>query len=469
MEAKKGTEATTASELPQKKTMAFSVYDATYSSPNRNEKESFGGQYILWGEDNRYPNELQELYTHCSILHALIDTSIEYIIGDGIVNNTGLSNSENETGDTVEEAVKKCVADYKKFGGLAAMYTFDSFGNVTTISYLNIQFCRIDKKKEYVTVFPVNESIFGSAGIQYPVFNPDTAGSEGNEVQVLFFTGEKPSGYYPNPSWEAAIIDAENLVCISRSHYASIMNGFRPSGILTLPSNVTEPERKEVERDLKEKYGGVENTSRIIVVFGDEISYTGIADDGFDAKFQAVFNTSKNSLFIAFRMPPVISGDFINTGFNTQEYVEASTLYNRTSAKPAQDTLSKVLSKPFGKDDAITFKPFTLTLADVDGDSVKSESVMAELNNAPQLLNDLTTNERRKLLGYEPIQDDEADKTILAERLGVGGTEALVSVIANAELTEVTKRGILHEVFGLSDEQVNGIFRANSNDNTTVT
>lgn len=71
----------------------------------------------------------------------------------------------------------------------------------------------------------------------------------------------------------------------------------------------------------------------------------------------------------------------------------------------------------------------------------------------PQLLADLTTNERRELIGYPPLKDDQADEQLLAERLGVGGTDALVSVLTNESLSKDSKRNILMILFNFTDEQ----------------
>lgn len=81
----------------------------------------------------------------------------------------------------------------------------------------------------------------------------------------------------------------------------------------------------------------------------------------------------------------------------------------------------------------------------------KAEEIPAEL------LQDLTSNERRNLIGYADVEEADANKSILADRLGVGGTEAMVSVIQSPDIPDGQKQGLLSVLFGLTDDQINTI------------
>jgi len=66
-----------------------------------------------------------------------------------------------------------------------------------------------------------------------------------------------------------------------------------------------------------------------------------------------------------------------------------------------------------------------------------------------------TKNEIRIANGDEEATDLKADTTLLAVTLGVGGTQALTSILADPNLTISQKQGTLKVLFGLSDEQTN--------------
>jgi hypothetical protein len=66
-----------------------------------------------------------------------------------------------------------------------------------------------------------------------------------------------------------------------------------------------------------------------------------------------------------------------------------------------------------------------------------------------------TKNEFRQSLGYEALEDAKSDNSVLAVTLGVGGTQALTSIIADQILTIEQKKGSLMVLFGLSEQQAN--------------
>ena len=69
----------------------------------------------------------------------------------------------------------------------------------------------------------------------------------------------------------------------------------------------------------------------------------------------------------------------------------------------------------------------------------------------------------RMPLNYKILGDDkEANKDMLAERLGVGGTQALVSIVEDPVLTDDQKKEILKLLFGFTDEEVNSLFKTTS-------
>lgn len=73
----------------------------------------------------------------------------------------------------------------------------------------------------------------------------------------------------------------------------------------------------------------------------------------------------------------------------------------------------------------------------------------------------------RMPLNYKVLGDDEdANKDMLAERLGVGGTQALVSIVEDTVLTDDQKKEILQLLFGFTDEEVNSLFKTTSSAKT---
>ena len=72
-----------------------------------------------------------------------------------------------------------------------------------------------------------------------------------------------------------------------------------------------------------------------------------------------------------------------------------------------------------------------------------------------EMLNTLTVNEKRTAIGYEEIEQGTADIALLSEKLGVGGTQSMIEIIIDPNLTREQKAGALKVLFSLSDIDVN--------------
>jgi hypothetical protein len=53
------------------------------------------------------------------------------------------------------------------------------------------------------------------------------------------------------------------------------------------------------------------------------------------------------------------------------------------------------------------------------------------------------------------LEDAKSDNSVLAVTLGVGGTQALTSIIADPVLTIEQKKGSMIVLFGLTEQQAN--------------
>jgi hypothetical protein len=66
-----------------------------------------------------------------------------------------------------------------------------------------------------------------------------------------------------------------------------------------------------------------------------------------------------------------------------------------------------------------------------------------------------TKNEIRESNGDAPADDLKSDTTLLAVTLGVGGTQALTSLLSDPLLTNEQKKGSMMVLFGLTEAQSN--------------
>jgi len=92
--------------------------------------------------------------------------------------------------------------------------------------------------------------------------------------------------------------------------------------------------------------------------------------------------------------------------------------------------------------------------SDFEIEPLKYESEIVDLTKVPEVLfGSLSLNEKRILLGQPELLTAVDDKTMLSEKLGVGGTQSLVSITTDPIMTPEQKRGLIKILFNFTDEQ----------------
>lgn len=201
--------------------------------------------------------------------------------------------------------------------------------------------------------------------------NTEEGGKQGSEL--FFYKGKKSKGYYPVCDYISSLVSAETQIEIKRFHYNNISNGMLSASIINFNNaeDVSDEVKDQIEAAVKSKFGGADGAGEIMISWNadkeHELSVAKLDDDNFDAKFSTLAKDTRDDLFIAFRAIPVVFGLTVNTGFNTQEFEEAFTLYNRTAIKPKQNELIRCLDKIFDMGNhpenelhAVDFIPFSL-------------------------------------------------------------------------------------------------------------
>lgn len=417
--------------------------------------------YILWGNDNKYPYYLYRIFSECATLQSIINGSIDYTIGNGI-EITGVPDyiiEENEAGDTLEDTIYKLITDRWIFGGFAFKIRYNAFNKIASLEWTDFRNIRVSEDEMNVYVFPFNEKYGRNRAIKYPSFKND----EDSPVKIFYYKGVKSRGIYPIPDYSAAIISAETQIEIQEFHYNNIINNFSSNKIVNF-NNADEMDdsvREEIERKVIDKYTGSKKAGTLMVSFNghkdNAMTVEGIPDDSFDTKYQSLAPETRENLFISMRAQPQLFGLNLSTGFNEQEFNEAFALYNKTAIVPKQNEIKTTLSKVFESINII-FKPFTLEIEEVE--------VNNRANEIPEnILSDLTQDERRELVGYAPLDDESSNQKLLFERLGVGGTEAVLSIISNPDLSNDSKAGLLRQFVNFTDEQIEDVLGLKNNNN----
>lgn len=363
------------------RTLSFAAIDS-YIETNivsPTERNIPAANMVEWGDGNRYPEYLLELYNSVPTLRSIINGNVDYIAGDDAIlvpfggNPAGVV---NRRGDTVRDQVRELAKDYELYGGCALQIIRDYTGAVAELYALDMRYLRTNKD---CNVFYYSED-FGKGGrrsaVVYPAFLPRldwqalTDGERARQVSSVLFVKSVATQVYPAPLYAAAVKACEIERCIDDYHLNAINNGFVSSLLVNFNNGMPEEHIKnEIEDTFNEKFSGHQNAGRILFSWNrskdtaTELVTPQIED--FGDRYKALSEHSRQQIFTAFRANPNLFGiPTEGNGFANEQYAESFRLYNRTQIQPAQRLMCGIYSKALQVDNALIIKPFTLDGAD---------------------------------------------------------------------------------------------------------
>ena len=353
--------------MDEKNVMKFSIVD-TESVRVPEYSENNYGKMVYWGVDNAFPVFINGLYEGSATLRAVIDGTVNYILGNGVsVNESAAKWSEkvNEQGDDMADLVEKLGLDLLKFSGFAIQVIYNRLGEVRELYALDFGRCRVspDGKKVY---YAKKWGQYTGKYKEYDVFDRTKINPE-NPTQIYFYKGASKKAY-PMPTWEGAFRDAMSEIACSKYVLNNMANGLAAKTIITIPNTtgqLTEDQKKDVEKSIKLKFTGPDADSSFFLYFkeeeGEDLKVDTIQVQDESDKFDKIRSAARENIFIAFRATPSLFGlPNKNNGFTQQEFVEAFSLYQRTQVSVYQKKIERVLEKILGVKDPITILPFNL-------------------------------------------------------------------------------------------------------------
>lgn len=304
--------------------------------PLPKEKAIRGYDFIAWGEDNKYPEFLYNLYETCATLQSIINGCVDYILGDAV------NVLQGKTFTNLDTVLTRCIEDYLIFGGWYVNVIRDKAGRVSDIHWLDARKVRTNEKGD---IFYYSEDWSKSYGkvdtIKLPAYKPDATDAS----SVYCMKRNKARGVYPTPMWSAAIKSVVTEVEIGKYHLNEILNNFSTSAIINFNNGVPSDEDKdEIEKSIQDKFTGSENAGRFLMTFNDSkenaVTVERLGTDNYDERYASMAKRVRSEIFTAFRANPNLFGlPTENLGFNNEEYESTFTLFNRTFVRPIQKDL----------------------------------------------------------------------------------------------------------------------------------
>lgn len=225
-------------------------------------KEVKSKEWILFGEDNKFPDHLLYLYNKSSNHNAIVNGKATYIIGKGFAGNPVV----NRKNQKFNFEFKKFVIDVELFGG-GYFEVIWKMGGGMEISHTPFNLWRKHKdgtgfwyKKDWKSYK------------QDPLFVPNFDDTNKTGRQIFSYNEYRPGcDHYPLPGYFGSLNDIETDVEISKYNLSVIKNGMFSSKMIVFGNGVPTAETKrDIEKDFKKKFAGSDNAGNFMLVFSKQ-------------------------------------------------------------------------------------------------------------------------------------------------------------------------------------------------------
>lgn len=236
-------------------------------------KEVRNKDYILFGEDNKFPDHILYLFDKSSVHAAIINNKVKYIIGNGIdttqspaVPNKISLTKINRYGESINKVLEKSSKDIELFGGFYWQIVYDALGRIKEIIHTPFQTIRKGKDKGWWHCKKWGDYKLSRDPKFIDDYDPE---AENKTVQLFAYKEYRPGDQeYPLPGYFAALNDVETDAEISIYNLSVMKNGQFTGKLITFfGGKVTDEAKKEIEKNWKNKFNGSGNAGTTMLSF----------------------------------------------------------------------------------------------------------------------------------------------------------------------------------------------------------
>ena len=312
-------------------------------------------EWMQFGTDNLFPQQLIVLYDTSAMNHTCIDAIKDGIVGEGIV-DWG-EEYINSQGETINEIFEKIALDYTIFGGYSINVIWNKEGTriaeMYHLPFANVRSGKPDEDDK------VNSYWYSSDWAQIRKYKPmeyaafSVTDTKGDQASQIYYCKNYTPGneVYPLPHWIAGINDIQLDARVSRFHNANISNGLAPSMFVQFRNGIPNPEeRRDIYREIEDTFTGEDNAGRFFLAFsepGKELQVTPIENVNDEYYIQLETRITSRILSAHRLSSPLLLGLHVGgTGFssNAEEIITAYSHFMNTVVLPKQ----KKILRTFG-------------------------------------------------------------------------------------------------------------------------
>jgi len=377
--------------------------------------------YIPFGQDNLYPEILNQMYYTSPLHGAIVDYKVNAVIGGGFnIITDKLSNEAKVELYAFENKIKlKKIAPIvtKQLIIHSRVYfklCFNDKGKLTKIDNLSPE--KLRRSRDGKTYFICEDWASRIDVLEITPYHPLNKEYEQLFIYELPCIGQD---YYPLPQYSSALNFAFLSGELSYLAKSNIQNAVFPSFAMMFPKRPQSEEEKNVLRRTIDKLKGAENAGKAVAFFANSAEQMpkieSLPTNSNDKLFQEASGLNTEQICFAHTIDPILMGVRTSGSLgNGSDIKQAYVIFEKNVVKPlreiVQDIFNELLhiAKVEGELVINNFQIINETIVEVDEDASKLATRLSSLN--PELLakvlENMTADEIRSLASLPPVKPE---------------------------------------------------------------
>jgi len=414
--------------------------------------------WVLFGEDNKFPNMLLNMFNKSSKHNGIVLGKVNYITGKGFDEVLQANPYEN-----CNELLKKACLDIEVFGGCYLEIQYNAAGTIGAFYHVPYQKVRSSKDNTQFYVKDWDSLKKNDEPKVFSAYNPKLeVNLLRNQTQILYYKEYRPGvETYSYPGYMGALNAIQTDIEISKYHLSTITNGMFSSKMISFFEGIpTEEEKREIEKGFKSKFTGSENAGNIVLNFGKDPNKRPQLDDlsstELDKHFDILSKSVQQEIFCGHQVvSPMLFGIRIEGQLGGRSEIrDAYEIMKSTYVNDKQQALELLFAEVTGKEhkiipvEPIGFEFSEQTLLQIAPKKWLLEKIGIDASLYPEIAQ----------TDVQPTQTQQAIVNENLKNLSGRQWQSLTRIIRKFEKGEISQEQaklLLKSSLGLNDDEVN--------------
>jgi hypothetical protein len=389
-----------------------------------NNNKSLGVQ--SYGEHNDYPQKVREVVRASGTGKSCVDIFSDFINGRGFVDAKLYDLVFNADGQTADGILSLIAKDYAMYNGFVLHVNYNMNYRIREIYHVPFEHARFQALDEdgnfnKIALHPdwgkrfTHLRKWKKDDIDFiDFFDPDPevikmqvelAGGWGMyKGQILYYSADGTL-VYPLPVYDSVLTDMRAEEGLSNVTSRNVCSNFNLAGLLINVNN--QPESEEETQQLQDdilEFQGDEVSSNMMVTSvksREELpEFIKFAGENYDKAYTATEQALPQRIGRVFKQPPILRAQDVGSNFGADAIRNAYDFYNSIT-EVERLNLERIFSRMFQY-------WYEETPVDFSVSPLSYTPTNRELSSIPMdILSTLTTNEKRALIGYAPLEEQK--------------------------------------------------------------